>query len=273
MNVKLIALDLDRTTLNSQGKLSNQNRQAIIQVIQQGKMVVIASGRPFLSLPKDVIEIPGISYAITSNGTAVYNMKNKQCIVQYKLSRESVLWILDRMSQEQIAYEAFIDGVAYANQDYIENPVLYGATEHAIEYIQATRKPVEDIISFIQFHCENLDCLDIVVKSKQKKEQLMEILGQNKELYITSSVQQLIEIVNIKAGKKSGLVKIGEITKILPEEMAAFGDAHNDLDMIQYVGYGVAMENATEELKNAANFVTKSNDEDGVAYAIGSYLL
>ena len=77
MDIQLIALDLDRTTLNSQGKLSKANYNALSQAIKNGVHVCIASGRAFDTLPSDVLSVPGIEYAITSNGAAVYNIKTK----------------------------------------------------------------------------------------------------------------------------------------------------------------------------------------------------
>ena len=80
MDIKCIALDLDRTTLNAQGRLSDGNRKALSHAIEQGVRIVIASGRSFHTLPKDVLSVPGIEYAITSNGAAIYNIPTGKCL-------------------------------------------------------------------------------------------------------------------------------------------------------------------------------------------------
>ena len=80
MSVKCIALDMDRTTLNAQGMLSEENRKAICFAIEKGVHVVIASGRAFSSLPGEVTGIPGIEYAITCNGAEVYEISTGKCL-------------------------------------------------------------------------------------------------------------------------------------------------------------------------------------------------
>ena len=90
MDIQLIALDLDRTTLNSQGKLSKTNYNALSQAIKNGVHVCIASGRAFDTLPSDVLSVPGIEYAITSNGAAVYNIKTKERIKSYLLTENAM---------------------------------------------------------------------------------------------------------------------------------------------------------------------------------------
>ena len=95
----------------------------------------------------------------------------------------------------------------------------------------------------------------------------------DKNIYITRSANQLIEISYKDAGKRSGVQYLAGLLGIDRKDIAAVGDADNDIDMIQFAGYGVAMGNSTEHLKSIADYVTKSNDEDGVAYAIENILL
>ena len=95
MGIQCIALDLDRTTLNGEGKLSKENREAIQDAIRHGIEVVVASGRALCSLPKEILEIPGIRYAITSNGAAVYEIHSGKCLRQYKMTENSVKQIME----------------------------------------------------------------------------------------------------------------------------------------------------------------------------------
>ena len=114
MDIKCIALDLDRTTLNAQGKLSKANEEAIRKAVAKGIHVCIASGRAFDTLPQDVVSIPGIEYAITSNGAAVYRIQDKQCLRSYVLTEQSVKKILELTKDFPVTYEGFIRGTAYA---------------------------------------------------------------------------------------------------------------------------------------------------------------
>lgn len=273
MNIQCIALDLDRTTLNAHGRLSDGNRKALEEAIKKGVHIVIASGRSFATLPKDVLAISGIEYAITSNGAAIYYIPTKTCLHEYKLTKESVEAILTVAKNYPIALEAFIDGEAFAEKVYVENPIVYGATKKAIPYIQNTRKPINQMAHFIRKHIDGIDSIDIVVSSQKQKEEIEYYLKKaSKDIYITSSVSQLIEISHKNAGKHSGLRFIREYLHLKKEQTAAFGDGDNDVDLLLEAGIGIAMENASEKCKKSADAITIHHDQDGVAYGMKNIL-
>ena len=273
MDIKCIALDLDRTTLNAQGKLSKANEEAIRKAVAKGIHVCIASGRAFDTLPQDVVSIPGIEYAITSNGAAVYRIQDKQCLRSYVLTEQSVKKILELTKDFPVTYEGFIRGTAYAAKEYIEDPVKFGATEHAVAYVQSTRHWQDDIVSFLKQHDDELDSMDIVVKDEAQKQKVIEVLkAEVEDIYITSSISQLVEISYKDAGKRSGVKFITEYLGLNPKQVAAFGDADNDIDMLEYAGCGIAMENASNGLLAVADVVTLHHDRDGVAYALKNIL-
>lgn len=280
MQIKFIALDLDRTTLDSQGRLSEINRRAIERAVAAGIHVVAASGRALASLPAEIVDIPGVQYAITSNGAAVYDINENRCLRQFKMTPQSVEEILQHTQPEggckkdmEISYEAFIDGRAFAEQRYVEDPVRFGATPHAVAYIQSTRTPIKDMREFISEHKSELDCIDIVVKSENMKEQLWKSLRKNiADVYITSSVRQLLEISHRDAGKESGAAFLLEYLGLKREELAAFGDGDNDAELLRYAGIGFAVANASSGCRSAADRIVASNDENGVAQGIGIIL-
>lgn len=273
MDIKCIALDLDRTTLNAEGRLSPGNRQALECAIAQGIHIIIASGRAFDSLPRDVLAVPGIAYAITSNGAAVYHVPTGKRLHGYLLEPQSVQDILRLTSREPIAYEAFIEGVAYADAGYVRDPVAHGATWQAIPYIQRTRHPEADIRGFMLAHIHELDSLDLVVGDEAAKVRIWANLQKAVPgVYITSSVQQLIEISHQDAGKHSGVRYVTELLGLSPAQTAAFGDGDNDADMLRYVGCGIAVANASPACLAAADYVTASHDQDGVAQGIHNIL-
>lgn len=266
MDIKCIALDLDRTTLNAGGRLSPGNRQALEHAIARGVHIVIASGRAFHSLPQDVLAVPGIEYAITSNGAAVYHIPTARRLHGYVLEPRSVLDILRLTRHEQVAYETFIAGAAYADAAYVHDPAAHGATPQAIPYIQRTRHPQPDIEAFIRAHIHELDSLDLVVRDEDAKLRVWSMLEKAVPgVYITSSVRQLIEISHADAGKHSGVRYVTELLGLTPAQTAAFGD---DADMLRYVGCGIAVANASPACLAAADHVTASHDRDGVARGI-----
>lgn len=268
MKIQCIALDLDRTTLNQYGKLSDGNRQALMAAIEKKICVVIASGRGFDSLPEDVLSVPGIEYAITSNGAAIYHIPTGKCLHQYKLIPDSINLLLQTVKEYPVALEIFMDGIAYGEADYVNNPVSYGTTAAAVPYIQTTRRPVTHMHDFISRHQTNIDSLDIVVSSPQLKKELWTKLSKISDFYITSSVPQLIEISHKNAGKHSGLRFLMDFLHLRLEQTAAFGDGDNDVDLLQAAGIGIAMENASPKCKAAADAVTRHHNEDGVAWGM-----
>lgn len=268
-----IALDLDGTTLDHQGNLSKENRKAIEYAISLGVHIIIASGRAFQSLPKSVTEIPGIEYAVTSNGASVCQVLTGEKLQNYMIEKKVIHKILELTQDEEIVYEAFIDGHAYADIAYVNDPVRYGASPEAVEYVKGTRQFVEDMPAFMKAHAGELESMDIVVRNLELKKRICNKLECILDrIYLTSSVDQLVEIADKNAGKASGLRYLKEHLQIPREHMAAFGNADNDIDMIEYAGYGYAVENASDNCKRAADYIVRSNDQDGAAQGIYEFL-
>ena len=298
MKIKCIALDLDRTTLDSQGHLSEENRAAVESAAAAGVHVVVASGRSLDSLPAEITDITGVRYAITSNGAAVYDLRERKCLRQFKMTPESVediLWHTEterikatygeaaemseievpetEIYETEISYEAFIDGRAFAESRYVADPVRFGAMPQAVPYIQSTRMPVEDMRTFIRAHRSELDCIDLVVKSEDMKRRLWKNPRENvRDVYITSTVRQLLEISHRDAGKESGAKFLLEYLGLIREELAAFGDGDNDSGLLKFAGIGFAVANASPECRDAADEIVASNDENGVAQGIQKIL-
>lgn len=273
MKIRCVALDLDRTTLRTDGSLSPGTTSVLRQLIDRGIHVVIASGRSFATLPECVLAIEGIEFAITSNGAAVYHVPTGRCVHSYQLNPCSVEEILRLTESEPVTYEAFVEGRAYADAAYVRDPERFGASSNAVAYVQRTRHMEEDIVGFIRNHIDVLDSVDVIVRNLDEKNRIQAILrAAISDIYTTSSVPQLLEISHQDAGKHSGIRYIAELLQIPKEEIAAFGDGENDADMLAYVGVGIAVENAVPSCKAAADWITRSNDADGVAFAIRTYL-
>ena len=273
MQIRCIALDLDQTTLDGEGHLAPETREALEYAISKGIHIVIASGRPFGALPADVLSVPGIEYAITSNGAAVYHIPTGNCLHNYTLTPDSVRQIMRLTAEEPVTYETFISGIAYADADYVRDPAAFGTSEQGIAYIQRTRRPEPDIAGFIQQHETELDSIDIIVRDEMTQRRLWTLLEQTvPDIYVTSSVWQLIEISHRDAGKHSGLRFLSELLNLTPAEIAAFGDGDNDADLLAYAGCGIAMANASPACLAAADHVTLDHRRHGVAHGIYNIL-
>lgn len=266
---KLLALDLDGTTLRSDGTLSPFNREALLDAWEAGMHIVVASGRAFASLPEEVMTLPCIEYAITSNGATVYEAGTGTRIQAHYLKRAAVEKLLSIAREHGIMVEGFVDGIPYSQRDYVEDPMRFGASDYSVSYVKRTRRPVEDIFAFLREHGEELDSLDLITGDMELKARLRErITAEVEDVYLTSSVATLLELSDAHAGKASGLRFLAEYLGVSREETAAFGNAENDVDMMQWAGTGVAVANSPADVCAAADQVVPSNDEDGVGWWI-----
>lgn len=273
MAIKCIALDLDGTTLDSNGKLPQANRQAIQTAIAQGIQVVIASGRAFGTLPQEVMDIPGIGWAITSNGAAVYRLPQGEAVFRSTLPEIAAEAILTHTAQEPISYEAFVEGIAYTDQRMYDDPLAYGCTPRGAEYIWATRNPVPDIQAFILKNRSRLDSIELVLRSREERDRLWHSLKDRfPELYITSSFFHLLELSSPDSGKANALAWVLGQLGLTAEEAVAFGNADNDIDMLHLAGIGVAVADATSSCRAAADRCTSASYEGGVAQALEELL-
>lgn len=274
MDIKLIALDLDRTTLNAKSRLSEGNRAALERAIQNGVHVVIASGRPFRSLPEDVLSVDGIEYAITSNGAALWHLPTGRCLHSFTLPPDTAETVLRLTADEyRVTCEAIIRGDAYCDAAYLRDPERFGAVPEGIAYIRATRTLVEDMPAFLREHCHELESIDVIVPGAELRDRVMARLRPAlPDVYFTTSAPQLVELSHRDAGKHSGLRLLTERLGLTPEQCIAFGDADNDADLLRWAGTGVAVANATPACRAAADYVTLPHDADGVAHALRELL-
>lgn len=273
MKIKLIASDLDGTLLTDQKTLSAETERVLQSAADRGIYIVPATGRSFKAVPDFIKEFPGVEYVITANGGAVYSVSSGKRIYQCLLEEISVEAALARKLPEKAVLEVFIDGVPYSEEAYVRAPLEYGATEYGAKYVQKTRIPVEDVVSFARKHRSELDSMAFVCSDCTEREYLRRYLEvEVPDIYVTSSVPHLLEIGHQNAGKGNTLLHLLDYLEISREETMAFGDADNDSSMLSAVKYGIAMANGTLACKRAASYVTASNQEDGVARAVRRFL-
>ena len=275
MEIRAIAMDLDRTTLNRQGRLSPGNRAALDHAISRGVQVIPASGRAFTTLPQDILEIPGVSYCVTSNGAAVCSVPGGEVLMRRCLPPHLAARILELSDEQGVTYEAFVNGVAYADTQYMADPLGMGAAPESLEYLFTTRRPAENIRLFIESHAHELDSIDVICWDESRMDRLrrrFESRELDREAYMTSSSHQRLEFSHLNTGKHVGVAWVLEQLGIDPAELAAFGDGDNDAHLLELAGVGIAVANATPMCKRAADYVTLRYDEDGLAYAIREIL-
>ena len=265
-NIRLIALDLDDTTLGSDSHLAPETEKALKRAVKAGIEVVVASGRAFKALPAEILGIGGISYAITTNGASIEHVPDGRRIMSLSLKPGSVMRILELFGSERL--EAFVDGQPYCDAEYAADPLRYGCAPAYVEYVRTTRKPVADMRGFILQNIDRLDSIDVLSKPGAHHDALREKAGMLENVYVTSSSPRLVEISDADAGKGAALKRLCAMLGVPSEQAAAFGNGDNDADMLRFAGLGVAVKNASKSCLEAADCVCASNDELGVAQMI-----
>ncbi len=273
MEIKLIALDLDGTTLSSRKNISERNRAAMESSAAMGVNIVVATGRPFSALPKDVFEIDAIRYMLTSNGASITDVKEKKTFYENCISANSVEKAVALLKRYDYVLEGFVRGEAYIQKDYYEYVKRTGKSFRDANYILETRKPVEDIYEFLLENKEHVENINVNFEDISDKPKMYEELVKLPDVTITSSLKNNLEIGGATTSKAQALKKMGELLGIKQDEMMAVGDSPNDIEMLKASGMPVAVGNAEDEVKEHAAYISADNDNDGVAEAIEKFVL
>lgn len=271
-NIKLIALDLDGTTLNSSGLLTEKTRTAIEGAIAKGINVVIATGRVRNTIPEAITKIKGLNYAITSNGASVYELKNNKPKHTNFIPQKTLSQVLDVLREYDYIIEVFTQGRAYLENSVYQEIENNGSAFGNAQYLLSTREPIEDLFELCQRNFDAIENINIYIQQGLGRERMREILEEIEGIEVTSSYDYNLEICSSGANKAAGLNQLCKEFGVAPHEILACGDGDNDIKMLNFVGIPVAMGNANEAVKAAAQFIASSNDEDGVAKVIEKFI-
>lgn len=279
--IKLIGLDLDGTVLNNAKQVTAATKQAVEAAVSKGVYVVPVTGRPYMGLQnaEELLQIQGVRYAITSNGASIYDLETGQCIRKNWMPVEKVVEVLQTLAPFPLVPDCFIGGRGHmsdSNREKIRNLPMGSIMQ---DYILNTRMFVEDLLSFVQENRKEAEKITINFFAGEDGKTLLHgsrvrmLLEQIEGITVVSGAPHNLEVNRMGVSKSSGLKALGDILGISMDSMMVCGDSENDIEMIRDAGLGVAMANSGEAVKAAAGFVTKSNEEDGVAYAIQRFIL
>jgi len=269
-DIKVIALDLDGTTLTMDG-LTRRTKETLEEAIEKGYIVVIATGRPYSALPDRVKEIKGLKYIVTSNGAHIVNIKGEFLYSNYA-DKDAISKVRDYLMKAGYPYEVFTGGEAYVDQALWDDLLENGSTYMGYKYILRTRKPVPNIHQFFLEHIEEIEDINIHFENLEDKPGIWKDLEEIGNITVTTSYSHNIEVGGFTCSKAAALKEVCEAEKLSLSNMIAFGDSHNDMAMLQEGGIAVAMGNASDDLKDIADYVAPTNDEEGVCYTIRKFL-
>lgn len=268
--VKLIAIDMDGTLLNSQKEIPEENIKAIQNAAAAGIKIVLCTGRPRSGIVPHFEKL-GLSeeeYIIMNNGCSTYETKNWTLIQSESLSRsemEELLQVCEDFPGVALTFTG--EKTYYVVGNEVPELVAYDA---GTVFTEAKARSLEEIfeegqVIFQAMYMADSEPLDALQNAMEDS------LSQH---YSTVRSQDYIfEIMPQGVTKASGLKHLAEKLGINPEQIMALGDAANDLEMLQFVGQSVAMGNASDDIKDLCKYVTLTNDEAGVAHAIRTWVL
>lgn len=271
--VRMIGIDLDGTLLTSQKELTAYTKEVLERTVRQGIIVMPATGRPLSGVPGELMEFPGFRYAVTANGARVVDLRTRETLFEELVSVEAARKVLEVFGHYDSLREIYYDGIGYAQTDALQNISRYLKEKPMAEYITRTRVPVPDILEKFEEENRCADKVQGLFISVEDRNLAIEELKAVPGIEITGALKMNIEVNAAGVNKGKALVRLGEILGIRREEIMAFGDGSNDLKMMREVGMGVAMGNARKEIKEAADYITGSNDEDGVAGFLEEFVL
>lgn len=268
MDIKLIALDLDGTLLNSKKQLSKENRKALTECIQNGILVVPCTGRTADGIPSEIKDIDGIRYAIATNGAVIHDLKENTVLDTKMLTWEKAMELLKFVDNYPVMYDPYIEGRGITEPKFFENLSDYCLTDALQDLVKKTRDLHPSIIDYVRNIRKPVEKINLFFPDMEGRARLRAELNKQADILVTSSIPNNLEINALGASKGEAIHRLADLLGIDRAQTMAIGDGENDFTMIRMAGVGVAMKNASEELQAEANYVTETNDDDGVAAAI-----
>ncbi|MDD2496953.1 MAG: Cof-type HAD-IIB family hydrolase [Desulfitobacteriaceae bacterium] len=261
---KLIASDLDDTLLDSRGIISPRTKAAIKKAREKGVYVTLATGRMYRSAVCFAEELEIDVPLITYQGALVKTSTTREVMYHRPVPLELARQVIAHGEEKGLTVNLYVEDSLFVKE----------LTPEAARYARVARVPIEAVGDLQKFLDQEPTKVLLIGNEKilepfwtEEKEKFGE------SLYITKSKPYFLEYTHPQATKEEGLMAVARHLGVAREEIIAFGDNYNDIDLLRYAGFGVAMSNAPEQVKKEADYVTGSNIDEGVAEAIEKFVL
>ena len=249
--IKLVAADMDGTLLNRERKITKYTQNVIKKAMAQGVYFVPATGRAVNALPPELKEMEGIRYGIFSNGATIYDLKE----------------------EKYFPFLFSLNGQSYANKKEMENIDYYELDSNTKAIVQGSRVLVDDLEMFVKEQSTTVEKTTLLFKTMEERRRAADALSKIEDIQFSSSLPKNLEISKKGCNKGDGLFHLAKILNIQKEEIMSCGDADNDRELLESAGLAVVMENGLDSMKAIADYITVSNQENGVAKAMEKFVL
>ncbi len=270
---KLVAIDLDGTLLDSSKEISSRNKKAIASAIEKGVQIVICSGRVYSGARLYAKQVGSKDPIIACNGAIITENVDGRVIYSNYLHTEDCMKINEIFHKNDLYFHVYAGDTMYTEKlgftslKYFEkNKSLPKEDRVDIEIVEDMGVKLKSISGKVLKFVAVSDNKEQLKKARYEIEQLPNV-------DVMSSNYDNFEVLQKGVNKGAALKKVSEYLKVLPSEMIAIGDNENDISMFKYAGLSVAMENGEDFAKDAAQYVTAANNDDGVAKAIERFIL
>ncbi|KGF50733.1 Cof-type HAD-IIB family hydrolase [Prevotella melaninogenica] len=268
MKYKMIVLDLDGTLTNNKKEITPRTKQALMQAQAAGIHVVLASGRPtygIVPLAEELKLKGNRGYILAFNGGKIIDCTKNEVLFEQKLDEQLVPILFQeaqKAGMEILTYQG--EGIAATNKDdeYVQH-------EAFINKMSVTQ--YDNLLNQLVYPINKCLIVGDPTTLHELEIRLAKELEGKMDVY--RSADFFLECVPLGIDKARSLDRLISSLRISREEVIACGDGYNDLSMIRFAGLGVAMANAAKDIQGEADFVTLSNEEDGVAHVIEHFIL
>ncbi|WP_077834383.1 Cof-type HAD-IIB family hydrolase [Clostridium felsineum] len=277
MDIKVIIMDIDGTLTNSKKIITDKTKKVLKKAQELGTVLILASGRPTSGLMDFAEELEmdkNHGLLVSFNGAKVVDCENGKVLFDETMSIEQGQAVLEHMKKFEVKPMIDKGEYMYVN-DVFKNEIQYkGKPFNIIKYEARNNKfklcEKDDLALFADYPLNKILTAGEPEYLKEHYKEMMEPFKETLNCMFTADFYFEFTAKGIDKAKALDTVLMPMGYK--KEEMIAFGDGHNDISMVKYAGIGVAMDNAVQELKDEADEVTLSNDEDGIAHTLSKYM-
>lgn len=268
MKYKLLVLDLDGTLTNSKKEITPNTLQTLIEAQKQGIKIVLASGRPTYGVAPlaEKLQLEKYEgYILSYNGGEIIDWMTKEMIYKSLLDHAVLPYLYECAQKNQFAILSY-DGKYILTENPDDEYVIKGAKLNGMEikkvgsFLDAIKHPITKCLIVGEPN-------RLAILEKEMHEHLIDRMG------VFRSEPYFLELVPKGIDKAQSLAVLLKKINMTKDEMIAIGDGFNDLPMIKFAGLGVAMANAQDIVKENADYITLSNEEDGVAHVVHKFIL
>ena len=265
--IKLLAVDMDGTCLDSKGRMSQKTFEALKKASEKGVIVVPTTGRNINCLPVPLKNQSFYRYIISSNGALVVDTAEDKEIFKSYIDSKTGAEILKKCRRHLIFIAAHID-----RDYYVQGKAVYKGVKHYMGDDASNLIIVKNMAKTVRKQGGHIEELQLFYYGERYRKIIKKIIAPYPDI-CSAHASNYAEIFNKNGSKGNALKALADQLGIDMSEVACIGDEENDISMFRVAGTPLAMGNAIDKLKSLAKHILPTNDEDGVAFAVENYIL